>query len=379
MFKIESNNPRLKNYLAAIIQSTEGFRVQGSEDTRRLDLLIFELENDDENTFRAIQSLLNSDAVGEVFLTSKNTDPSLLMQAMRIGVKEFFAQPLKEEEVRQALENFKERSEISKHKKSPKLGQIIDVVGSKGGVGTTTVAVNLAVSLAEIKSIHSVALIDMNMLFGDIPLFLGLKPNFHWGEIFKNIDRLDSTFLMSVLSKHSSGVHVLPSPSYLNGYPASTPEIMGHLIDLMQKMFDFVVIDGGQSLNEGSLKAIEMSNTLLLVSLLSLTCLSNTNKLLMSLNNLEHLPKEHIRVVINRHLKSSDISLNDAESTINQKIFWTIPNDYKTTMSAINHGKAIAQIKANAPITKNIKEMAHVMTQREEKQEKKRWNFLKRL
>ena len=98
------------------------------------------------------------------------------------------------------------------------------------------------------------------MLFGDIPIFLALKPNYHWGEITKDIARLDATFLMNILSKHSSGVHVLPSPSHLNGNQPVTPETIEHLLSLMQGMFDFVVIDGGQSLNKTSLRILEMSD-----------------------------------------------------------------------------------------------------------------------
>jgi len=377
LVKIEIKEPGLKKNLEAIVRSAEGFQVQRYEDTRRPDLLIFESGDDAENIFGFIRSLLNSDAVGEVFLASENTDSAVLMEAMRVGIKEILSLPLKEEEARQALERFKERRKSSKPKESTRFGRVIDVMGSKGGVGTTTIAVNLAVNLFQLKENYSVALVDMNMLFGDIPLLLGFKPNHHWGEIVKNIDRLDSTFLMSILSKHSSGVHVLPSPAYLNGYPAATPEITENLIDLMQGMFDFVVIDGGQSVNESSLRAIEMSNHLLLISLLSLTCLSNSNKLLTSLNDSGHLPKENIRIVINRYSKKSDISLNDAENAVNQKIFWTIPNDYKTTMFAINEGKPLSQTTVKAPIARNLRDLAYALANGEEKQKKRGWNFLK--
>ncbi len=296
---------------------------------------------------------------------------------MRIGAKECFSQPLEKQEVIRALERFKTRRKKSGHQENVKSGQIIDVIGSKGGVGATTIAVNLAVSIAETKKAQSVALVDMNMLFGDIPIFLALKPNYHWGEITKDIARLDATFLMNILSKHSSGVHVLPSPSHLNGDRAVTPETIEHLLSLMQGMFDFVVIDGGQSLNKTSLRILEMSDDVLLVSLLSLPYLANTNKLLTSFANFQYLPKERIKIVINRYLKKSQVSLKDAEDAVNRKIFWTIPNDYKTTMSAINQGKALPQFAAKSAVTKNLKELAATLALKEQKGEKRRWKFLK--
>ena len=376
--KVETKDLDLERELEDIIRLVEGFSVQRSDDTRRADLVIFELGDDIEKDFKLIHSLIDVDAIGEVFYTSRHFDRAVLLQAMRTGAKEFFSQPINKQEVRQALEDFRERTEKAKQKEPVKIGQIIELIGSKGGVGTTTVAVNLAVSLAEMKGAHSVALIDRNMLFGEVPLFLEIKPSYHWGEITKNIDRLDSTFLMNVLSKHSSGVYVLPSPASLNGHDPATPEIMEHLLSLMQRMFDFVVIDGGQSLDETSLKILEMSDIVLLVSILSLPCLSNTKKLLKSFHTLGYPARERIKVVINRHLKNPEISLKDSEAAIDEKIFWTIPNDYRRTLSAINQGKPLSQLASRAPITKSVRELACALSKREEKQEKKGWRFLKR-
>ena len=376
--KIEVKKPGLRRKLDEIIRSIEGMRIQMSQDTRRAGLLIFELGNDTENEFQHIQSLLNSDAAAEVFLISENSDPAVLMQAIKTGAKEFFTLPLKEEEVKQALKEFKKKIKRANRRNSPEIGQIITVVGSKGGIGTTTVAVNLAVNLARKKSVQSVALIDMNMMFGEIPLFLEIKPGYHWGEIIKNISRLDSTFLMNTLSKHSSGVRILPSPGSLNGSASAAPEMMGHLIGFMQKLFDFVVIDAGQSANEISLKILEMSDNVLLMSLLSLPCLSNTNKLLQSINDLGFLPEERIRIVINRYVTKSEISLHDAEESIHKKIFWTIPNDYRTTMSAINNGKPLSEIASKAQITRNLNNLADTFAPEEENQTTKWWKILSR-
>jgi len=375
--KIEVKKPGLRKKLDEIICSVKGLHVQMSHDTRRADILIFELGNDIDKEFQYIRSLLNSDAAAEVFLISENSDPAVLMQAIKTGAKEFFILPLKEEEVKIALKELKKKIKRANRRNSPKIGQIISVVGSKGGIGTTTVAVNLAVNLAQKKSVQSVALIDMNMMFGEVPLFLEIKPGYDWGEIVKNISRLDSTFLMNTLSKHSSGVHILPSPGSLNGSASAAPEMMGHLTGFMQKLFDFVIIDAGQSANEISLKVLEMSDNILLMSLLSLPCMSNTNKLLQSISDLGFLPEERIRIVINRYLTNSEISLQDAEESIHKKIFWTIPNDYSTTMSAINNGKPLSEIAAKAQITRNLNDLADIFAPKEKNQTTKWWEILK--
>jgi pilus assembly protein CpaE len=379
--KLEVKDPSLKTGLDDIIHSVEGFALQSANDTRRADLLIFELGENTAKDFQLIRSLLDVDSIGEVFYVSQHSDPGVLVQAIRTGAKEFFSQPINEQEVRQALQNLKERTERTKHKESVRMGQIIEAIGSKGGVGTTTVAVNLAVSLAEMKGSPSVALIDKTMVFGEVPLFLEIKPNYHLGEITKNIARLDATFLMNILSKHSSGVYVLPSPVTLNGYPKATPAIIEHLLSLMQRMFDFLVIDGGQSLDETALRVLQMSDVVLLISTLSLPCLSNANNLLKSFQNLGYPSKERIKVVANRYLRNSDISLKDSQASIGKEIFWTIPNDYRTTLSAINQGKPLSQVASKAPITKRVRELAYTLAKREEgeeREEKRGWKFFKR-
>jgi len=374
MIQLALKNSDLGKMFVNIISSTKGFHIMKSNETRRPDLLIFELGGDAEKEILFIQSLLDQDQIGEVFLTSEKTDPALLLKTLRIGAKEFFPLPLVAEEVKQALIRFEERK-TRLPKKPTKSGQVISIVGSMGGVGVTTVSVNLAVSLVEMRSTQSVVLIDFNTLFGEIPLFLELTPKFHWGEITKNINRLDSTFLMNVLSKHHSGIYILPSPGYLNGHQAPTPEIIDRLLYHARSLFDFVIIDGGQSTSDGALKVLQMSNKVILVSLLSLPCLINTNKLLKSFTDLGYVEKQKISVIVNRHIKKSDISLEQAQSGIGKELFWIIPNDYKTTMSAINNGTPLSHIAPKSLIAQNFKALADRLMLPEGQKIKKRRFF----
>ena len=121
-----------------------------------------------------------------------------------------------------------------------------------------------------------------------------------------------------------------------------------------------------------------MADTVLMISVLSLPCLSNTNKLLRTFSDFGFPRDENIKIVINRHLKKSDISVKDAETSLEKKIFWTIPNDYQTTVSATNRGKALAQFAPREEITRNFQKLADELGPESEKQEKKGWSFLGR-
>jgi pilus assembly protein CpaE len=259
--------------------------------------------------------------------------------------------PIQTEEVRKALERY-----IDQHQhliKQSKKGKLINIIGSKGGVGTTTLAVNLAVDLAE-KQKFTVSLIDSNMLFGEIPLFLGINPKHDWGEIIRNVSRMDKTLFSNILTKHSSGIDVYPSPHNLAEPGTIVVKQIVRMFNKMREMYDFIIIDGGQSLNYLSTKALEISDLVILVAEQSLPCLSNTNKLLKAFAELGYPRNEQISVLINRYQKREGISLKEAESCIHKKIMWTVPNDYSVTLAAINQGVPLKEVASGASVTKKI-------------------------
>ena len=375
--KLEIKSRSVRNLIESLVRTIDCLQIHDADEAQHVNLLIHEVGSNADESFNHVESLLHSKEVDEVFLTSAHADQDLLMRAIRTGVKEFLIQPLNEEEIKQSLERFKMRQDKSSTVVPITPGHIINVIGAKGGVGTTTVAVNLAASLAEKKEVKSVALVDMNMLFGEVPLFLEIKPKHDLTEITKQVSRLDNTFLMNALSKSSAGVYVLPSPRHFDHNDALDPKVMDRILELMSRMFDYVIIDGGHPLNPMFLKLLATSDTVLLTAVLTLPCLTNIDKLLRSLLNLGYPVDKLIKVVMNRYIKSSEISLDDAENGINKKIFWTIPNDYRTTLTAINQGKALSQIAKNAAITKSFKDLADCIAAGELKTEKKWWSALR--
>lgn len=370
------SNP-LAEHFRQFLQGMQGIRLTDTTGSPAADLLIMELSQTEDPDFKQLETWLSGNQVGEIFLTGENPAPDVLMQAMRIGVKEFIPIPLNKDDVHSALERFLTRFE-QRPAPEKKNSRVISVCGSKGGVGVTTVAVNLAVAYSGKTQPLSTVLLDLNTLLGEIPLFLEISPRFHWGEITKNIDRLDNTFLMNILTRHRSGVYILPSPGYLNGHPLPTAVIMQRLLELMRRMFDIIIIDGVQSLSEAALQSLQMSDDVLLVTTLSLQCLSNTNRLLRSLTNMGFVNKERIKVVVNRYTKKNDITIQDAEAGIDQPIFWQIPNDYKTTMAAINTGKPLFEAAPNASILQSLVDLSEKLVPSAPERIKKRWSLFNR-
>ncbi len=354
------------------IGTLPGFHIQKPGEFGSCDVLILEIGDDLDKELQFATAVKTSGIAKHVFLTAAGTDPNILLGALKVGAGGFFPQPVNKEEVRNALLKLKGQREVAPSVRAPvRKGKIINVFGGKGGVGTTTVAVNLAASLMEMEGVQTVALVETNAPFGDIPLFLNIQPPIYdWLEVSKNINRLDSTYLMSILFKHASGVYVLPSPATPVDDP-DLPKAMDTLMRLMCTMFDFIVVDSGHTMDETSRAILKLSDKVLLISILSLPSLINIKRFHSIFRKLGYPREEDVQIVVNRSNQKASITMNEAEDTLNKKIYWGIPNDYRITMSAINQGKPLGLVSYGAETTTKMRGLAAIVSGRNEKKKKK--------
>ena len=322
-----------------------------------LDILIAEIDGGPKRELDAVEEALASGAAKAAFLTGKKADQGVLMRAMRMGVREFFPQPIDKEEVKQAVLRFA-ASEKRNGRQDSGQSRVIPVFGSKGGVGTTTVSVNLAMALATHVPNSRVALVDLKLLFGEVPLFLDLKPRFSWGDLVRSLDRLDNTYMMSVFSRHSSGLRVLAGPQGLNGNALEAPDAMVKILKFMKSAFDFIVVDAGNSLEDVALSALRLADLVCAVAELNVPSIVNLGRLLGVFRKLGYPRESVVKVVINRRSKGPYINIADAEKTIGKKISWFLPNDYQANSSAMNQGIPVFTAGQKSDIKEGFKKMA---------------------
>lgn len=288
-----------------------------------------------------------------VFVTSAQKSSDLILSAMRAGAVEYLLEPIELADLAEALQKVG-RLWVAKPVEPAQHGKVISVYNPIGGMGTTTVAVNLAAAIAAGGA--KVALVDLNLFSGDVASFLDVNPTYTLSSVTSNISRLDSNFLMSVMTKHASGVYVLTEPLEVDETMDITPEQVLRVLALLKGVFSHVVIDTGGSIAGCNQTTFESSDYILFNTVLSLPALKNAKRYLAALAK-KGLRKERVKLVINRYLPRADIKVEDAEKVLDHKVFLTIPNEYKDVIDSINKGMPVMEISPRSPVSKAIERL----------------------
>lgn len=291
-----------------------------------------------------------------VLVVSSSQEGSLILQAMRQGAKEFLSSPLRLEDFLAAIERIKQQRG-GRNDVQVRSSRVITVAGASGGVGCTSLAINLACILARSER-NSVAIIDLDFALGDADVWLDIIPVYTIQDVTENISRLDYALLKRSLTKHACGAFLLPRPVQLDDHTYMVPDQLKRVIALLKATFTHLVIDISKSYGPLDLTALELSDVALLVTQLDLPCLRNVVRLMQYFEQREGL-SEKTKVVVNRQgLEDAQISMSKALETIGREISWTIPNDYATMVEARNNGIPLMDQAPRAKITRAIEAVA---------------------
>jgi pilus assembly protein CpaE len=256
---------------------------------------------------------------------------------------------------------------------------VVAVLGSRGGVGCTSIAVNLGASLAQVPG-SSVALVDLDLALGDADVALDLTTDYTLADVAVNVDRLDMQFLKRSLSKHASGLSLLPHPVQIEDASLIREDHLQRVIGLLRASYTHLVLDLSKSFSPNDVTALRMADVILLVAQLELSSLRNVVRLLMTLSNDQALAGK-VQVVLNRVGSESDISLKKAEETIGKPIYWQVPNDARTVTEARNQGVPLLQFAPKSKLQHSFQGLANLLTGKEKTaavKEKKGWSLFSR-
>jgi pilus assembly protein CpaE len=324
------------------------------------DIGLVAIDADPQKGLELVRKVTSASPDCAVLVVSSSSDGNLILQALRAGAKEFLTQPVRLEDLLGALGRISERR-FGDGVSRPRGCQVIAVAGATGGVGTTSLAVNLGCILAR-QDKNTVALIDLDLCLGDADVFLDTIPDYTLVDVAQNVTRLDFSLLKRSLTKHASGLYLLPRPVQLEDIHLITPEDLQRVIGLMKATFTHLVMDLSKGYSALDQIALEMANHILLVTQLDLPCLRNVVRLMMSFNEMEGIA-DKVKIIINRvGLDTGQITLKKAEETIGKPIFWQLPNDYRSTIEARNNGVPLIDQAPKAALTQQIRQLIEVLT-----------------
>jgi pilus assembly protein CpaE len=359
VIELSIRSAECKATLEGIIREVEGVRLKDSQEAAVPELVIMELEDNPEETFSLIREMGKLNKGTEIFLTASKVDSPILLEAMRAGAKEFLGQPIQKQEVVEAISRFLDRVEthVSKAEGQRKSGKILAFFGGKGGVGTTSIAVNLAAALNTLPDKPSVVLVDVNQHGGDLPLYLDLQPSHSFRDIATDLSRLDQAFLIRVLTKTELGIQVLASGYDDLSTGRLSPDCVEATLRLLQANYDYVILDCGHVLDLTTKKALELATLIMVTSTLMVPVVHRTKRILELLRG-SGFPANKIRLVMNRFLTAEQDVLKETEEILKQKAFWLFPNDYPSASQAVNSGKPLIDVAPRSAASKSYLDLA---------------------
>jgi len=331
-----------------------------STDVRAADavLAIVDFDRDPEGA-QQTATFLQQLFFGRIFIAalSSRHDSDLMLSAMRAGCNELLRKPL---DTHQLAEMFERQgrnwSATMGHGRST--GRVLSFFGAKGGVGTTTIAVNLAFHLARLHK--RVLLIDNHVEFGHVCLYLGLDGNrYHFNELIRNVNRLDSELLRGFIAKHSTGLDVLSSPESHDPNRSTDPDALERTLEFLRGEYDYLILDCETSLGEANLAVMDSSDQICLVATPEIGAVRDLSRYIDNLSRNEQATAK-LQVIINRHSSSGSIGIEQIEKAIRVPVQTKITNNYSECQRAINLGEPVSPEKKSEFVSQIAKWAANL-------------------
>jgi len=386
-FSIYYNSLENKEYLRQIIEASGTGKLVESNDLAHLpaqavngiDVVFLEYQENNPELDHWIERIVVNPKSPAIFLYFKEISTNNLWKAIRLGAKECFTFPIQDKDFQQAVKRIVARTEVRKISAKPT--QVISFLGCKGGVGTSFLVANLASLLAQ-EHRGKVLVVDLDLGFGQLNYFFDVHPEHTLTEVIENIERLDNNYLQSIFCPIGDNCYLFPAPAHLEEAEAINAGHLEKIITYLKENLGFrwILIDCCHQLDEITMKALELSESLMLVTAQSIPGLSNAKKMLDTLNLLE-LKGLKVEVWVNCWDRQHELTVSDAENFLGKTIAGTIACDYKQANFSVNEGKLLVETSPRHPISADLKLLAGKISPEDTPEETNGsgWKWLQRL
>lgn len=322
------------------------------------DMLVVDVQTDDPAEMSRLGSICRDREAGvSVIATGTNATVDDVRRLMRLGVVDYLPQPISRTDVFGTVEAMAQRARQT-GAPAQTGGRVISFVKAAGGMGATTLAIQTALCLRNLDHGNAkVCVLDLDLQFGNVALYLDLDPGLTASDIIGSPDRLDGSLLLSVMSHHESGLDILAAPRELLPLNAMTAASAVQLIELACAQYDYVVVDLPMDWTDWSHAILEHSGLVTLVTQLTVAAIRQARRQIDILAG-EGLGQVPLAIVLNRYERrsaGSGIRIKEAEKALGRSIDHFIPNEYKTVSQALNRGVPVSQIKRRSKFEKRIR------------------------
>jgi pilus assembly protein CpaE len=326
----------------------------------RPDVAIVSLEEPIARPQRTIEALSAGDEAPAVIVVSSLGDRDHIRKAMLAGARDYLGKPIKSGELQQAIvaahQSEQHRRDLAGGGR--RQGEVIAIFGAKGGIGKTTLSINLAVAIAQ-QTKQRVALVDIDTQLGDVAVMLDIVPEHTIVDAAEMVDRLEPELIQTLLREDASGVQVLAGPMT----PQEGESISGHhikkIIEVMAKTYDYVVIDTAPHYNDAVLTVLDAATMILLMSTPDVPAMKNT-KLTLGMMRTWHYSEDKVKLVINHAYSINGVVAGDVSTTLDYAVFWKIPYD-PAVPAAVKIGRPAVEVKSGSKMAQNIVALAQTI------------------
>jgi pilus assembly protein CpaE len=319
------------------------------------DFVILDLERDPGPFFRFAAYLRRIRPETRLIAVSAASPPTqqLLLEAMRSGVQEFLPKPISMDALKEMLSGW--IKELYTHDR-PAHNKVIVVTGSKGGVGATTVAVNLGVQLS-VFAHKRVALLDFARPLGNAHLLLDLRPKFGVRDAVDNLERLDSHLLGGLLTQHHTKLEILAGATQPEEWQTIAVPPLERIVNVAQNTFDVVLVDIGSQFSSDWSAILKMARMILTVAEANVPSLWTLQRRLAAMKGFE-IEADRIKIIVNRWHKGDEEVVKGIQKEINRPVFACIPNDFRKASTSINLGTPLLENGNNNGLSIRYRQIA---------------------
>ena len=338
----------------------EGFRLWGAEqpDLILLDVMLPKLDGYQVAT--KIRTEEGTAGHVPIIMLTAEREVEQKVRGLRAGADDYLIKPFHPAElmarIKSLLARFAPRDTLVGR---PPLGRVLAMYGAKGGVGTTTIAINAAIALHRELG-RKVALVDGNLQFGDHRVFLDLGLDRKSIVDIVTAPSIDGDLIRQVLVKHDSGVDLLLAPPSPETAELVTPEHLPQIIDQLRGLYDYILIDIDKRLDDVNLGVLEVADTMFVVMTADLSCLKNVRLVLETIGHLGYEAGK-VQLVLNRSNAFTGINVKNAEGALKRTIDHQIVNEYRGAISALNSGAPFMFTKADSLLGRSLLDFARVV------------------